>query len=120
MAAEVISGAAARTLLSPGYTFVSLPINHSRKVRQGVLNQAFLNLLDWDDDFGLTQSRDWEAFALKMEDTIDPDTRGVEWVHPMLLMAKANAEDNPAYNQAMNGPKADGYNTAMEVELSAL
>ena len=33
----------------------------------------------------------------------------VKWVHPLFLMdhAEANKEDNPNWNQAMNGPFAD-------------
>ena len=33
----------------------------------------------------------------------------VNWVHPLFLMdhAEANKEDNPNWNQAMNGPFAD-------------
>jgi Reverse transcriptase (RNA-dependent DNA polymerase) len=36
------------------------------------------------------------------------------------LAAKANAEDNPTWEQAMNGPEWAGYWKAMEVELHTL
>jgi hypothetical protein len=45
------------------------------------------------------------------------DTHGtVEWMHPLALATLANAEDNPAWEQAMNGPNKAGYWKACEVE----
>ena len=38
----------------------------------------------------------------------------------MALALKANAEDNPTWEQAMNGPDRDGYWTAAEEELETL
>jgi hypothetical protein len=40
--------------------------------------------------------------------------------HPMALSMKANATDNANWNQAMNGPEAEGYRKAMEIELETL
>jgi hypothetical protein len=40
--------------------------------------------------------------------------------HPMALMMKANAEDSPNWGQAMNGPKKDGYQHAMDMEMDIL
>jgi hypothetical protein len=38
----------------------------------------------------------------------------------MALSMEANAADNPNWNQAMNGPEAEGYWKAMELELEML
>jgi hypothetical protein len=38
----------------------------------------------------------------------------------MILAAKANAEDNPTWEQAMNGPDRDGYLEACQKELHTL
>ena len=38
----------------------------------------------------------------------------------MAITLKANAEDNPTWEQAMNGPDRDGYWTAAKVELETL
>jgi Reverse transcriptase (RNA-dependent DNA polymerase) len=38
-------------------------------------------------------------------------------MHPLLLSAKANFEDHPTCDQAMNGPDREGYWQAMEKEL---
>jgi len=46
----------------------------------------------------------------------------VNWVHPLFLKAKAEAskEDNPNWNQAMNGPFADEYWKAACTEIETL
>jgi hypothetical protein len=41
-------------------------------------------------------------------------------MHPMSLAAKANAEDNPNWNQAMNGPDKAGYWKACKKEIDTL
>jgi hypothetical protein len=41
----------------------------------------------------------------------------VEGMHPILFSAKANSEDNPTWDQAMNGPDREDYWQAMEKEL---
>jgi Reverse transcriptase (RNA-dependent DNA polymerase) len=55
-----------------------------------------------------------------MEDNTNPVHKTVEDWHPMLLSTLANANDNPNYHQEMNGPDADGYLIAMEVEIDTL
>jgi hypothetical protein len=44
----------------------------------------------------------------------------VDWIHPLALAAKANAEDNPDWRTAMNGPDKEGYWNAMCKELETL
>jgi hypothetical protein len=34
---------------------------------------------------------------------MDPDYDTVKWMHPMMFAAKANLEDNPTWEEAMNG-----------------
>jgi hypothetical protein len=38
----------------------------------------------------------------------------------MALSMKANAADNPHWNQTMNSPEADGYWKVMELKLETL
>jgi hypothetical protein len=42
-----------------------------------------------------------------------------EW-HPSILATKANAEDHPTWNEAMNGPFANGFRKACELEYNTL
>ena len=46
----------------------------------------------------------------------------VNWIHPFFLQAKAatSKEDNPNWNQAMNGPFADKYWKAACQEVETL
>jgi hypothetical protein len=39
-----------------------------------------------------------------------------EW-HPSLLATKANAEDNPTWDDAMNGPYSQGFKQACQLEI---
>lgn len=51
---------------------------------------------------------------------VDWDENTVEWMHPMSLSARANADDNPTWEMAMNGSNRSGYWKAMEAELKTL
>ncbi|CAJ1956067.1 unnamed protein product [Cylindrotheca closterium] len=50
----------------------------------------------------------------------DQDSETCEWLHPMILAAKANSEDNPGWEEAMNGPLANGYMEAAMKEIRTL
>lgn len=43
-----------------------------------------------------------------------------ENLHPMILGAKVNSEDNPLWEVAMNGPLANGYWKAAKKEIDTL
>jgi hypothetical protein len=45
---------------------------------------------------------------------------GLEEWHPSILATKANAEDHPTWNEAMNGPFANGSRKACELEYNTL
>jgi Reverse transcriptase (RNA-dependent DNA polymerase) len=85
-------------------------------VKQGELNNAFLNSLNWDDVItGLTvhKSANYDRFVAQVEWEF-------EFGHPLALSMKANALDNPNWYQAMNGTESDGYWAAMEIEMETL
>jgi hypothetical protein len=50
----------------------------------------------------------------------DAKTGEWDWFHPLALSVKANAKDNPRWNEAVNGPYSEGYWEAMEIELEQL
>ena len=85
------------------------------KVNKNVLNQAFLNSLDWNRN-----DTDYEKKLFLSTELIDPNTGLVEESSPLALAVKANAADNPNWYEAMNGPLADGYWEAMETEIDTL
>jgi hypothetical protein len=71
-----------------------------------------LNNLAWTNALEQLTSSDYSRVAAQVKD---------EFVyHLMTLSMKANATDNPNWNQAMNGPEADSYWRAMELELETL
>jgi hypothetical protein len=95
-------------------------LNPKRKVRADHLNQQFLMALRWTQVVESLRSADLRAMVNLMEHHTDPDSNTVEWMHPMILAAKANAADNPSWDEAMNGPDRAGYWEACRKELETL
>ena len=91
-----------------------------KKVRTGVLNDQYLHSLNWEQTIDMVQSGDLQSLLAQIELETDPDTGTVEALFPMALAAKANADNNPNWDQAMNGPYAKGYMKACEIELNTL
>ena len=95
-------------------------INPAQRVPCGLLNQKYLNSLNWhlttDKLRGSTLRRLTHMVAL---DT-DPDTNEVDWLNPMAFGAKANSEDTPTWDEALGGPDAAGFWQAMEIEIDTL
>ena len=60
----------------------------------------------------------YDAFnILKME---DDDEELLEAIHPLAFSARASAEDTPCWNEAMNGPDAEGFRKAMDNKIELL
>ena len=89
-------------------------------MKYGLLNQRFLSTLCWTETLDYLQSNEFaRMWSLAIND-MDMDNDTYEWLHPMILAAKANAEDNPSWEEAMNGPLAEGYWKAAEAEIDTL
>ena len=43
-----------------------------------------------------------------------------EEMHPLIFAAAANSQDNPTWEEAMNGPNKQGYWKACETEIKTL
>ena len=92
----------------------------SKKIRVGQYNDCNLHNLNWDKS-NIPSSVDYSAFySANVARTIDPCDGTMDNFHPLLLSAKANAEDNPTWNEATNGPMSDGFWKAMDIELETL
>jgi hypothetical protein len=91
-----------------------------QKIRAGCLNDQFLSKLTWDRSITSLKSRDARAMMAVLEQHTDDNYNTVEWMHPLALATLANAEDNPTWEQAMNGPDKAGYWKACEIELNTL
>ena len=88
------------------------------KIRGEQLNQQRLAALDWDNLVGLC--RDGTYGALLTQHTKNSPDGFVESLNPALFATKANADDNPTWNEAMNGPQAAGFWEACKIEIDAL
>jgi hypothetical protein len=79
-----------------------------------------LQSLDWKKTIEKLTSNDLITFLSQLDLHTDHDEMTVEWQHPMELSARANAEDNPTWEEAMNGRDKAGYWKAMEKEYHTL
>ena len=90
----------------------------SHKIKMEALNNQFLAMLDWNKAISMFDSPQFAQIWALTE--YDESGTLVEWMHPMVLAAKANSEDSPNWDAAMNGPLADGYWKASEKEIKTL
>ena len=95
-------------------------ILNKRKLRIGVLNNAYLSGIDWKFNGIHAHSRDWRNFHVYISKTLDTYSDTWEAPHPLLLTAKVSSEDNPNWHQAVNGPFGDQFHEAMETEIATL
>jgi hypothetical protein len=106
-------GCTTRENTHPTYGFKTSTYNNGidpkQKVKAGILNEQFFMALKWTNTIDFLQSADLHAMTSRLDKHTDPDTNTVEWMHPMMLAAQASAEDNPTWNEAMNGPDKAGY-----------
>jgi Reverse transcriptase (RNA-dependent DNA polymerase) len=79
-----------------------------------------LQTLTWETVLERIRSHDLLQFVGITNTHIDWETNTVDWTHPFYLSARANSEDNPTWEEAMNGPDRAGYWKSMEKELQTL
>jgi hypothetical protein len=94
------------------------PAKNLPRIRCEVLNHQRLSTLRWDDL--LTSIRGGSFGALLSFTQQHSDDGFLEEWHPSLLSTKANLEDNPSWNEAMNGPFSQGFRKACQVEFDTL
>jgi hypothetical protein len=92
------------------------------KVRLGVLNDQFLQALDWQSyhEEGTSMLFVMRQMMQSLAAHTDPVSDTVELMHLMVLGAAANDADNPTWAEAMNGPNAQGFCNAMDKEIKTL
>jgi hypothetical protein len=95
-------------------------LNPKHSVRASLYNAQFLMALNWSQTVETLRSADHSAMMHVIDQNTDLEHNTIEWMHPMVLAAKANAEDNPSWEQAMNGPDREGYLEAARKELKTL
>ena len=76
--------------------------------------------LKWETFTDSLKSADLKNIMSLVDQNTDVDHNTVEKTHPMVLSAQANAQDNPTWDQAMNGPCKEEYCEAAIKEYKTL
>lgn len=90
------------------------------KVRSRKIDEANLHGLNWSLDFNNLKSESSRRALHALFSSYDPVSETIEQWSPTALAAKANDEDNPSWEQAMNGPNSEGFWEASEKEIRTL
>jgi hypothetical protein len=91
-----------------------------KKVRIDTMNDQYLGMMKWTQTLQMLDSYEFKRTWSLTQDETDLKENTVEWMHPMILAAKANNEDNPNWDEAMNGPLKEGYWEAALKEINIL
>lgn len=94
--------------------------NPTSKVSNGKRQAADLHKLDWTKTVAMIQNGDSKGVISYLERHFDHETKTQEDWHPHALGAKASDADNPRFEEAMNGPDAEGYWDACKLEWQTL
>ena len=90
-------------------------VTHVAEMHYG---DGFLAAMEWDSMPMSSQAKALALFSELHRDYDLPDEEPA--MTPFALAVKANDEDTPNFNQAMNGPDAEGYRDAMDKEIDEL
>ena len=89
-------------------------------MRAQALNSSFINGLDWNQDLSDIRSFDSRRMSLQLTKCYDETEGTMENWDPHSLPAKSNSADTPNWNEAMNGPNAQGFWEACRKEVKTL
>ena len=91
-----------------------------QRVRNYLLNEQYLQCLDWSYKAKQNQNIRLQQMLITMEQDTHLFDNTCEALDPFVLSTMANAQDNPTWEEAMNGPDKQGYWKACEVEIGTL
>jgi hypothetical protein len=92
----------------------------SQKVRAGVLNHKFISSVEWTQLKICMLTGKFGKLLGNLYQENDHEVDTVENLDPSIFAAKANSEDTPTYEEAMNGALADDFRKSMELEWDML
>ena len=90
----------------------------SKTTKASVLNNQFDNSLMWWGE--TSNSFLWKQMNALIAPMLDYENQTLEYWHPFIFSAKVNTEDNPNWNQAMNGPEKVGYSKQLKKVIETL
>jgi hypothetical protein len=92
----------------------------SQKVRAGVLNHQFISSVKWTQLKIFMLTGQLGKILGNLHQDTDHELDIVENLNPSIFAAKANLEDTPTCEEAMNRPFAQDFRKSMEVEWDML
>ena len=104
-----------KPLIKRSYQFLG-----RQRIRNYLLNEQYLQCLDWSYKAKQKQNRGVRMMMIAMEQETHLFDDTCEALDPFVLSTMANAHDNPTWEQAMNGPDKNGYWKACEIEINTL
>ena len=84
------------------------------------MNSSYIQGLNWTTDLSDLQETTTKQIMNRMLHTMNYEGGNLEQWDPMAFAAKANDADTPTWNEAMNGPFAEGFWEACKKELTTL
>ena len=92
----------------------------NKKIRARTLLAAHEQGLNWTTELNSIRSFDSKRILHAMYRSLNPKDNVLEDWTPTALAAKGNDADTPTWEQAMNGPNAEGFWEACKVEYDTL
>jgi hypothetical protein len=92
----------------------------SQKVRAGVLNHQFISSVKWTHLKICILTGQLGKLLGNLHQETDHELYTVENLNPSIFAAKANSEDIPTYEEAIDGPFTQDFRKSMEVEWDML
>jgi hypothetical protein len=98
----------------------------NRRLRGFDLDYYKISQMDWGDSFSFlmqesnTKNGDSRRFFANMDVLQDPLSLDLDDFPTFGFISKASADDNPRFDQAMNGPNSEGFWEASVKEISTL
>ena len=91
-----------------------------QRVRNFALNEQYLQSLNWIDPLSEGDGEQIRELLIRIDQNLHPyDGLYEEW-EPTILSTMANAQDNPSWEEAMNGPDKKRYWEACKKEIKTL
>ena len=96
------------------------PTRRLPRVHGEHLNQQYLASIGWDRLLNVCSQLSGTLGSFASEHRRNTYKTLVEYLNPALLATMANKDDNPTFLEALSGPDAAGFITAMEAEIQTL
>ena len=90
------------------------------KIRANKLNHKYLIEFSWYQTIETICSTDTSAMKILTEKNTNIDTYKVEWMNPLAISTKDNSDDNPTWDESINGPHKEGYCSACKEQIITL